>query len=110
MGKLGYKPNSNKHKVFKEYEKGEHPSELLNKYKKSFKNPYSMLMKYYEEWKICHRKKERFMQEIDNYFRMLEGKGRDVEMQLHALLRRLDAKPIEWWYHKNTVKDVWGAA
>lgn len=108
MGKLGYKPNSNKHKIFKEFGKEKHPSELVMM--KKYKIPYNTMMKYYEEWKICHRKKERFMQEIDNYFKMLERKGMGVEMQLHALIRRLDAKPMEWWYHKNTVKDVWSAA
>jgi len=110
MGKLGYKPNSYKHRIFKEFERGLHPSELLKKYKNAFKNPYNRLMNYYEEWKICHRKKERFMQEINDYFRILARKGEGVEMQLHTLIRRLDAKPMEWWYHKNTVKDVWSAA
>lgn len=106
--KLGYKPTSNKHMIFKEFEKGKHPSELVKKYKIG----YNTMMKYYEEWKICHRKKERLLRETDNYFGILarEGKGDNLEMQLRTLLRRLDAKPMEWWYHKKTVKDVWSAA
>ena len=98
MPKIGFQVNSIRHKAFKDFERGRHPSELVRRYGCSF----DLLNHYYHEWKICRRRRAEFLPQCKAIRDKLAVERPELRRHYGAVHQRLKAKPLEWWWRKET--------
>ena len=102
MAKIGFQSGSIRHKAFKDFERGLHPSALVKKYGCSF----DLLNHYFYEWKICRLRRAEFLPLCEGIRDRLVKERPELRREYNAVHQRLKAKPLEWWWYRKTPEEA----